>query len=145
MTSEFEIAPLVGVGPIAFGMTPEEVEQVLGPPALSTTNGEGEREERRDELTVRYGVDSGGVVEVAFGPESRVSIEGIAILQARDPVDEVVSRSKDVVECLGFLVSLDLGLTLTGYHDNDLEQRALTVFAPGRWDALSEHFVKFAR
>lgn len=145
MATEFEISPLGGVGPILFGMAPSQVEEILGPAAACSKNADGEREERRDEVTVRYDADSETVVEVAFGPESIVTIEGVPIMQARDPVGEIVGRSKEVVECLGFIVSLDLGVTLTGYHDDDAEQRALTVFAHGRWDSMSEHFAEFVR
>lgn len=145
MATDLEISPLRGVGPILFGMVPSEIEEILGPATARTKNADGELEERRDEMTVRYDADSETVAEVAFGPESIVTIEGVAIMQARDPVGEIVGRSENVVECLGFLVSLDLGVTLTGYYDNDVEQRALTVFAPGRWDSMSEHFVKFTR
>ena len=34
----------------------------------------------------------------------------------------------------GFIVLLNLGITLTGFHDDDIYQRAVTVFARGRWD-----------
>jgi hypothetical protein len=139
----FNIKPLLSVGPVRFGLEPSEVEGLLGPAVSATKNRDGEREERRDGITVRYGAESGKVAEVAFGPEVVVTIDGLSILEADDPVRELAARSRDVVECLGFIVFLDLGLTLTGYHDDAPEQRALTAFAPGHWDSMRSHFVRF--
>jgi hypothetical protein len=39
---------------------------------------------------------------------------------------------------LGFLVFTRLGVTTTGYHDDDESQRALTIFPRGTWDLLLE-------
>ena len=40
------------------------------------------------------------------------------------------------MEYVGFIVFLGLGLTLTGFHDGNDSQRAVTAFARGRWDHL---------
>jgi hypothetical protein len=145
MSAEFAISAMRGVGPVRFGMTADQVAAALGPAEVSTRNAEGEIEERRGEVIVRYDPDSEMVVEVAFGPGTLVTIDTIPIMQSDDPVGVLLARSENVVECLGFLVFLDLGVTLTGYHDDDPAQRALTVFGAGRWEPLSEHFTEFAR
>jgi hypothetical protein len=33
-----------------------------------------------------------------------------------------------------------LGVTLTGFHDNDLDDKAMTVFEDGTWDDLVKDF-----
>ena len=35
---------------------------------------------------------------------------------------------------LGFLVFLELGISLTGFHDDDEDQKAFTAFERGSWD-----------
>lgn len=140
-----EIVPSKGVPPIVFGMAPQIVEGLLGPAERSRTNADGEREEHRASLLVRYDSESETVVEFSFGPDSDVVLDGVAILQSPDPAEELLRRSTRVVECLGFLVFLDLGVALSGYHDGDSDQRALTVFVPGRWDSLAKHFAEYTK
>ena len=43
-------------------------------------------------------------------------------------------------EYVGFVVLLDVGITLTGFHDGDVSQRAVTAFRQGRWDHLKNKF-----
>ena len=50
---------------------------------------------------------------------------------------ELVKEDRDPREYVGFLVLLSRGVTLTGFHD-DSDQKAITVFAQGRWDHLKD-------
>ena len=61
MGTHFDIRPLQGVGAVEFGMTSAEVSAILDAPLEVSTTSRGEREERREGLTVRY--DGAGVVE----------------------------------------------------------------------------------
>jgi hypothetical protein len=139
---EYDIRPGNGAGPVGFGMRPDQVASVLGPPDETGYNSQGEVQEYRGELAVRYD-DAFGVVELAFGPALDVTLQGRQLFADGDPVSVLLAADPRPVECLGFLVFLSLGVTITGYHDGDVDQRALTVFRPGRWDALSEHFEPF--
>ncbi|WP_137173105.1 hypothetical protein [Massilia sp. HP4] len=39
---------------------------------------------------------------------------------------------------------IQLGITLTGFHDNDIDQKAITVFERGRWSDLISELKPFA-
>jgi hypothetical protein len=46
-------------------------------------------------------------------------------------------------EWVGFIIFLEIGIALTGYHDGDTAQRAMTIFPQGRWDAYRDQFSPF--
>ena len=125
---------------MVFGMTKEDVLRVLGPPSSVGSNADGESEHCWPHITVRYGTDSGEVVEIAIPTEQSISIGGAPLLPSVDPVSTLLELDRDPVLCLGFLLFLKLGVAITGLHDDDREQSGLTVFPEGRWDDLAAHF-----
>jgi hypothetical protein len=132
----FEIEPFEAAGPIRFGMTRAEVHARLGNSTRETRNSRGEVDESWGPVSLRYGSENGEVVEVGLVPPAIATYKGhdlfavpdlIRVLQADDPVP---------MEYMGFIVFLSLGITVTGFHDGDDSQRAVTAFAHGRWDHL---------
>jgi hypothetical protein len=140
---KLEVLPLVGVGPVRFGMSPAEVAAVLGGASRTRTTSLGEAEEVRDGITVRYDKATHGVVEIAIDTGISLTLGATPILEGDAPIAALLQRSRDVVECLGFLLFLDLGIAVTGFHDGDEEQRAVTLFAAGRWDGERADFTPF--
>jgi len=140
---KFKIRPFVGVGNAEFGMTPLEIEAVLGPSISVKTTNRGEREEIRENIAVRYG--DRGVIEFAFLPEADLGIDDFDLFGAPDPVGVLLGYDPSPKECFGFLIFLKIGVAITGYHDGDESQRAITTFQPGRWDSMAEHFAEFLR
>ncbi|WP_333682215.1 hypothetical protein [Dyella sp.] len=133
----FEIVPYISVGPIRFGMSPKEVDAILGKPKVVT------RSRYSRELVHYYGnavrvsftVDGNKVVEVGLRDEVDVSIEGIALFPfSSNRYMDALKLDGSPYETVGFVVLVNLGVTLGGFHDNDESQRAITAFAKGRWD-----------
>ena len=143
--TDFRLVPYVAVEPIFFGMSGSDVEQLLGKPHAVTINTRGERDEQRGSISVRYAVGDGGVVEVAFIPGVKVSYEGCNLFEVNDVVAFLSRYDEELYEFVGFLISLKLGVTLTGFHDKDGSQKAITVFDRGRWDAHRAQFQVFQR
>ena len=130
----YTLLPYVGASPVLFGMDAAAIAALLGAPAVVHTNMLGERDESRGGVGIRYSVADSGVVEVAFVPGEVLFFEERNLLEHPDPV-AVLSRSDPTpFEFLGFLVFFGLGVTVTGFHDDDPAQRAVTVFRRGRWD-----------
>jgi len=46
---------------------------------------------------------------------------------------------------VGYVVLLQLGLAMTGFHDGDLSQKAVTAFARGSWDTLRPKMKPYPR
>ena len=60
-------------------------------------------------------------------------------LFTNEPLDvfrTLIDADKQPFELLGFIVLLNLGITLTGFHDEATDERAVTVFTRGRWDSM---------
>ncbi len=66
-----------------------------------------------------------------------VTLNGFDLFAAdeADALRFVQAASQDsLFEDLGFIISPALGMTLTGFHDRDPSQKAITVFERGLWD-----------
>ena len=143
-TNVFQVLPYVGAGPVTFGMTPEQVAALLGAPRRVQKNVLGERDESREGVRVCYS-GSGHVVEIGLAPPTTASYKGADLFGIDDPIALLLKDDPEPFESVGFLVFLQLGLTATGLHDDDQAQKAVTVFAPGRWDSARERLRPWKR
>jgi hypothetical protein len=48
-----------------------------------------------------------------------------------------------LVEALGFILSLKLGLAFSGFHEDDPEQMAVHTFRRGDWDMFRDRMKPF--
>jgi hypothetical protein len=128
------IEPYVSVGSIKFGASYDEVVATLGEPRSVERNRLGETIIRYD----RFGatISSHGVVEVYFLPDTDVLLAGIDVFGDAAAFRSLCALDGEPKEFMGFIILLKLGVTLTGFHDGDASQQAITVFGKGRWDQL---------
>lgn len=131
-----EIRPYERVGDIEFGMSALQVRGILGYPLNVMNNTFGEEVLEFGAMQVCVSPAT-GVTEVGLFPTARPTISGVEIF--KDPCALRRLRVLDDApkEAFGFAVFLGLGITVTGLHDNDENQRAVTAFAKGRWDRMS--------
>ena len=133
-----EIVPYECVGPVKFGMTIGEVAAVLGEPEQVSTNCLKERDEHRGEMGIRFSAEEGKVVEVGLSRRVEVTLMGIDVFNDPNAFDRLVAVDGKPFESVGFVVLMKLGITLTGLHDQDESQKAVTAFSRGRWDDEGE-------
>lgn len=128
------IESYVSAGSFKFGDTYDEVVAVLGEPCLT--------EKRRPAETIvgydKFGatISSKGVVEVYFLPGIDVSLHGVDVFRDPGAFNSLCTLNGGAKEFMGFIILLKLGITLTGFHDNNTDQQAITAFEKGRWDQL---------
>ena len=134
-----EIVPYECVGRVKFGMTIEEVATVVGEPERVSTNRRKERDERRGKMGIRFSAEDSKVVEVSLR-HLEVTLMGIDVFNDPNAFDRLIAVDGKPFESLGFVVLMKLGITLTGFHDQDESQKAVTAFARGRWDDVKEEF-----
>ena len=139
----FEVTPNVSIGPLSFGMEYDEVKSILGIPVSEEENRFGEKVMRYDGFGVT--VSDAGVVEAYFLPDTEVTISHIEIYKDPHAFQRLCALDGAPKKILGFIVLMKLGLTLTGFHDGDQSQQAITAFAKGRWDQESENFESYIR
>lgn len=137
MAMLFDIQPYAGALPITFGMTREEVHRLLGPPESShpVWDGSGVSESyNAARHTVCYD-NAGAVNHLGFSPGGA----GLAILgrpiwtvaHQPDPNPVLLALDPAPLEFVGFWFFAVIGVTSTGYHDDDSSQRAVSVCVRG--------------
>src|SRR5690349_15249685 len=126
MTATYTLEPYIGALPVRFGMTERDVSRVLGKPKRVTTNFLGEREDQRDGVFVRYS-ENGGVIDLSLLPPKTLLFHGADLLNATDPIRVLLGRDPDPFEWVGSVIFLAIGVSLTGYHDGDFSDRAITI------------------
>ncbi len=135
------IIPYEAVGQIRFGMSLDEVLEALGKPDITSKNRGGETTLNYRTQLVTIG--SAGMAEVGILPQLPVTIHGISIFSDPDAFPKLCQIDGDAKEDLGFIVLLNLGITMTGFHDFDESQKAITAFARGRWDDMRSELRDF--
>lgn len=139
----FQITPYKSVGPIRFGMSVAELIEAVGDPVKITKNRLGELDYRYPGFRVALSSKDRTVAEIGLVPEADAIIDGVTIFSSPDSFARLVKKDGNPYEYVGFVVLLNLGLTMTGFHDNDDSQKAVTVFAKGRWDGVKSQLKKF--
>lgn len=131
----FDIRPYHGVGPLGFGASSAEVHAVLGPPVRTRTSN-GERIDTFQGFTVAYSGETGQFVEAAFSSAMDVRFQGINLFTASVAVEMLTVADGAPMEGLGFIVFLNLGIALADFDSEQESDRAVQVFARGRWDSI---------
>ncbi|TBN12839.1 hypothetical protein EYC79_11525 [Agrobacterium cavarae] len=134
-----EIYPGEGLGNLKFGMGISEVLRALGQEKDRTV---------RDDVTELY---FDNYLNVAFRDgilfqigatrySTGIMYKNIDIFSA-EPLSVLRMIEADAggaFEMYGFIVFLPLGLSLTGFHDDDLENKAMTVAVLDEWQSVRE-------
>ncbi|NHZ97920.1 hypothetical protein [Massilia sp. CCM 8734] len=148
MSSNYEIKSYIGVGDLLFGMRPDEVIQHAGVPSVVRTNMLGERHERRfgTGIGLTYGKLNNGLVELGFSRQlTELTFQGrpLFLEPSKKIFKMMIELDGAPYEHVGFIVLFNLGITMTGFHDDDEEDKAVTVFARGRWDETLKKMNRF--
>lgn len=133
-----------GFDPLMLGMTRAEIDAALGETAKPDGEGHpGEPAFVYEAASARVVLREGRAVELALWPPAQATFGGRSLFGNPDVWREIVEADGDAHETFGFLVLRNLGLTLTGFHDDDPGQLAVTAFEPGRWDAVASGMKPF--
>lgn len=135
--------PYEGAGSIKFGMSRKEAVAILGTPSSTTITTIGEFEDDWGLITLRYDVASETVAEIAFHPDSGIEFGGKQLYNEKELTRFLSSKDDSPYECFGFIVFLEIGIAITGFHDGDFDERAITAFKKGRWDSMHSSFQPF--
>lgn len=141
----FEIKPYQGAGPLQFGMKQDEVAAAVGTPVLVRKTRGGDTEMRYPDYAVRLGGADQAVAEIGFSPRAKVIVEGIDVFGDQDAFDKLIQLDGEPLESLGIIVLMKLGVSLTGFHDADADQKSIGAFRRGRWDEAKGGLKKFQK
>lgn len=142
MTS-FAIEPDVGPLPLRFGMTPFEVEQIVGKPLQVLNSYFGDRGEARAGFQLGFSQPDQHLDEAVFTPDISISLYGHDLFHERDLIATLRQFDPHAYLFVGFVVFPGLGIRLSGFHDGDEPQKAIAVVRFGHWDKNADLFVPF--
>ena len=149
MSTEFDLQPYLGAGPLRLGMSRKQVEAVLGlPDKTRSTTFFNETIEFRCEnaLQTVYSAE-GALVEISFGGAVEgVTFNDLDVFKApgREVIERLVKADGSPLEIVGIIVFLNLGISMTGFlQDDEPGQKAIGVFAKGRFDTKLEKMRPF--
>lgn len=142
MKNDFEIYPYKGLGMVEFGMSSAVISGLLGRANESELDDDSNelREFRRDNgFQTVFGNNGDYLVEMGFSSNIvELNFSGINIFL--DPEDDVIARIAKIdgkpYSAFGFLVFMNIGLTLSGFQHRDDSAKGVTIFNKGRWDAM---------
>lgn len=135
----FPIYPYKGVGNLKFGMQRTGIHAMLGTPARQKKsrfsdeitdfwNGNG--------LQLVFSNPEGELVEICLYPNlENVTLEGAKILSesGKSVYDSLCKLDGTPRQTVGVTVLLNLGIAITGFLNDDPDDKSVTVFARGRW------------
>lgn len=139
----FTIESYIGAIPLRFGMSPNEVEAILGPSVEELPNAFGNRSELREGLTLGYDSKDNTLVEAVFSPGAQVLFQGRELFSVEDPIEFLRQFDPAPQLWVGFIIFVNLGIRLSGFHDDDESQKAIGVVKKGYWDEYIEDFEPF--
>jgi hypothetical protein len=149
MQTDWIILPYVGVGQLKLGMTPDEVAAIVGPPEgsrLIADTGEFRERRKQSALQAVYAAGDRHLVELGFSPPIKeLDFGGVPLftVHSDDALRRVLQDDPSPLTVHGFVVFFGLGITMTGFDDDDEDQKAVTIFEEGRWDAFKPEMQKF--
>jgi hypothetical protein len=137
------VEPYESVGALQFGMRQDEIVAAIGEPQRITKNYMGNSQLWYDDNKFNVVVEGDRLAEVVLSPSIEMSIRGINPFTDPTGFASLCRLDGSPCEALGFIVLRNLGIALTGFHDKDESQKALTAFARGRLDIVESQMKPF--
>jgi hypothetical protein len=143
----FDLQSFVGALPLRFGMTPDEVRGILGQDCTESKHFLGgvclSYYRPGCDVSAGFDKDSGLASHFGLGRLSAVRFRGLDVFGDETAWQSIVRMSSDSHEWVGFIICCDLGLQLSGFHDDDISQLAISVFPEGDYDSHRPKFKPF--
>ncbi|WP_152047103.1 hypothetical protein [Aureimonas psammosilenae] len=145
----WEIHPYIGLSDLTFDLNVSTVVAKLGQPSQQRRMPSGR-------IRFMFGSDKPAIVfederlvEIATVPDlSDPLMLGTTSIYEKSPreiITEISKLDKDVYQKNGFLVCFNLGIALTGFHDDDPNQKAVVMFRKGfHWANQISEMEKFS-
>lgn len=129
-------------------MTPEDIRSILGRDCIESKGFLGgltmSYYRPGCDVNVGFEKESGLATHFGFGRLSAVRFHGLDVFGDPTAWQSIVRMSSDCHEWVGFLICCDLGIQLSGFHDDDASQLAISVFPRGDYECHRPKFKPFS-
>jgi hypothetical protein len=134
---KIQITPYVSFGALMFNKTTkDECVLLLGEPLNKRTNRKGAEEYEYQQFIVRFNTATPTVRECTLLPYTNASIDEITVTWDKTFLRQACEKDSSPRDVYGFIVFNRLGIAVTGIHDDDESQLAITAFSKGEFDDL---------
>ena len=132
-----KVDPYKSFGSLHFGVsTREDCVAYYGEPKDVRTNREGVEEFHYEAFIVRFDSNTNAVRECTLLPRATAVIGDIELTWDQEFLRRACNRDGGPMDVYGFIVLKNLGIAVTGIHDGDESQLAVTAFSEGDFDDL---------
>jgi hypothetical protein len=132
-----QITPYVSFGALMFNKTTkDECVLLLGEPLKKRTNRKGAEEYEYQQFIVRFNTATPTVRECTLLPYADASIDEIKVTWDKNFLRLACEQDSSPRNVYGFIIFNGLGIAVTGIHDDDESQLAITAFSKGEFDDL---------
>ncbi len=132
-----EIRPFNSLGSLRFGQSDRsDCVACYGEPKVIRTNHEGIEEFHYKRFIFRFDSVTNLVRECTLLPKASATIDGIKLTWDNEFLRKACDRDGNAKNVYGFIVLNNLGIAITGLHDKDKSQLAVTAFSRGDFDDL---------
>ena len=142
---KYNIDPLVGVGPLKFGMSIDDVEALLGA-ATHISKAPFNLGTCRDYGPISLGFDNENkLIHAGFGLDFQGTLEYAGVDLFHDPsaLNKLVELDGSPKSWVGSVMLMNLGMQLGGYHTTADEGKTVSLFPAGRYDDKVPRFEEF--
>lgn len=138
-----KIKPYTDISGIPFEGTEADAISIFGQPVRRSINRELEQELHYVDVILRFDATSGLLRECTLLPKCICMINDQIVSWDEDFLRWLASEDTDLMEVLGYIVSLKLGIAVTGFHDGDEAQKAIHAFRVNDWNMFSKRMRPF--
>ncbi|EPE1340742.1 hypothetical protein ACSGVL_003342 [Salmonella enterica] len=133
INTTFELYPNKGAGLIEFGMSPDDVEHILGKSDDSRVDRTKRLMEFRSFMNVSYTSPPTQMVNhIGFGRQMKNIIFDDVNVFSADPeivIKKLMKYDNSPYLSLGMIFFMKLKISITGFHDGFLDQKAIAIFS----------------
>lgn len=131
----FEILPRLGLGPLRLGLSPAEATALLGAPVSSNMRGSKETRFFANDIAIAF--EDGRGFRISIGRRAKgITFQGHDVfMEPTQDILDVFLRAAPAWEEVGMLVFPDLWLIVSGFHDDDPDQKAIGIESFADWPA----------
>lgn len=145
--THFDIETFEGALPLRFGMSTTEVAERLGPPWRADLNWQKTLTwnyfESKLNLCIGFSGPAGTIDHLGFGRQSLVRFREQDLFGDRTAWRQLVEWSNDRHLWVGILLLCDLGIAVTGLHDNSRDELSVSAFLRGKYDLDRAKFKRY--
>src|SRR5687767_9324901 len=116
---------------VDFGASQSEVITQLGKPIKIGKNNEDELEFDYSSFVLRFEALSSQLRECTLLPNCQASINGVEVIWSYDFLRWLCSQDSDLKDLGDFVLSLKLGVSVSGFHDGETSHQAIHAFKRG--------------